>query len=233
MSPMAAIPLKQEIHYPESDGRPMGETEVHVRELADLFTTLDRHFRDRSDVYVGGDILLYYVEGQPRYCVSPDILVTVGIPKRPLRRSYFLWQEGQPPSMVIEITSEGSRREDLEKKDVYARIGVTEYFLTDPLGEYLKPPFQGFRLEGSKYHPIPPETDGSLLSEATGLRLTRDTEGRVRLSDAATGKWLLRADEIGPVLEIREQELEAERKARQAAEEEIARLRRKLDGLSD
>ena len=208
---MAAIPLKQEIHYPESDGRPMGETEVHVRELADLFTTLDRHFGGRSDVYVGGDILLYYAEGQPRYCVSPDILVTIGIPKRPMRRSYFLWKEGRPPSMVIEITSEGSRREDLEKKDVYARIGVTEYFLTDPMGDYLKPPFQGFRLdEGGKYLPIPPEADGSLVSEATGLRLTRDGEGRIRLSDAA-GKRLLRSNELA---------------------EEIDSLRRKLDGLS-
>jgi Uma2 family endonuclease len=201
MSPMAAIPLKQEIHYPESDGRPMGETEVHMRELADLFTTLDRRFRDRSDVYVGGDILMYYVEGQPRYCVSPDLLVTVGIPKRPMRRSYFLWKEGRPPSMVIEITSEGSRREDLEKKDVYARIGVEEYFLTDPLGEYLKPPLQGFRLEGSKYRPIRPDADGSLLSEATGLRLTRDAEGKVRLSDAVTGEWLLRPDELADELD--------------------------------
>jgi Uma2 family endonuclease len=206
MSPMAAIPLKHEVHYPESDGRPMGETEVHVRELLDLFATLDQRFRDRPDVYVGGDILLYYVEGQPRYCVCPDVLVTIGIPKLPLRRSYFVWKEGRPPSMVIEITSEGSRREDQEKKDVYARIGVAEYFLTDPLGEYLKPPLQGFRLKGRKYQPILPETDGSLISEATGLRVNRDAEGKIRLSDAATGEWLLRPNELA---------------------EELARLRRK------
>ena len=212
MSPMAAIPLKQEVHYPESDRRPMGETEVHMRELLDLFATLDQRFRDRSDVYVGGDILLYYVEGQPRYFVSPDILVTIGIPKRPMRRSYFLWKEGVPPSMVIEITSESSRREDLEKKDVYARIGVAEYFLTDPLGEYLKPPFQGFWLDGGRYRPIRPEADGSLISEATGLRLTREAGGKLRLSDAVTGERLLRSDEMA---------------------EELARLRRKLEGLPD
>lgn len=232
MSPMAAIPLEHEVHYPESDGRPMGETEVHVRELLDLFGTLDRRFRDRPDVYVGGDILLYYVEGQPRYCVSPDILVTIGILKRPMRRSYFLWKEGRPPSMIIEITSESSRREDLEKKDVYARIGVAEYFLSDPLGEYLKPPFQGFRLHGGKYRPIQPQADGSMISESTGLRLTRDAEGRIRLSDAATGKSLLRPDELEPVLEARDKELEIERKARQAAEDELARLRRKLESQS-
>lgn len=233
MSPMAAIPLKQEIYYPESDGRPMGETEVHVRELLDLFGTLDQRFRDAPDVYVGGDLLLYYVEGQPRYCVCPDVLVTIGIPKRPLRRSYFLWKEGRPPSMIIEVTSEGSRREDLEKKDVYARIGVTEYFLADPLGDYLKPPLQGFRLEGREYRAIRPEPDGSLLSEVTGLRLTRDDEGKVRLSDAATGEWLLRMNEITPAFEAERKALEAERKARQAVEEELAQLRRKLEEISD
>jgi Uma2 family endonuclease len=215
MSPMAAIPLKHEVHYPESDGRPMGETEVHVRELLYLFATLDQRFRDRPDVYVGGDILLYYVEGQPRYCVCPDVLVTIGIPKLPLRRSYFLWKEGRPPSMVIEITSASSRREDQDKKEVYGRIGVAEYFLADPLGEYLKPPLQGFRLDARdtrQYRPIRPEADGSLLSEVTGLRLTRDAEGKIRLSDAVTGERLLRANELA---------------------DELARLRRKLDGRSD
>ena len=140
------------------------------------------------------------------------MLVTIGIPKLPLRRSYFLWKEGRPPSMVIEITSESSRREDQDKKEVYARIGVAEYFLADPLGEYLKPPLQGFRLDGSQYRPIRPEADGSLMSEATGLRLTRETEGKIRLRDAVTGEWLLRPNEMA---------------------EKLARLRRKLEGLSE
>jgi Uma2 family endonuclease len=222
---MAAIPLKQEIFYPESDGRPMGETEDHVNEIVDLLTALKRRYRDVEDVYVGADMFLYYVEGSPGRCVCPDVFVTVGIPKKPERRSYFLWREGRPPSMVIEVTSESSRREDQDKKDLYARLGVEEYFLDDPLGEYLNPPLQGFRLVQGRYEPIEPDEEGALLSWTTGLRLRREEKG-VRLIDAETRKPLLRVDEQGRALDEQSRLLDKTQRALQAAEEEIARLRR-------
>ncbi len=222
---MAAFPLEQEIYYPESDGQPMGETEDHVNEIVDLFTALKRRYRDAADVYVGADMLLYYVEGNPARCVCPDVFVTVGIPKKPERRSYFLWREGRPPSMVIEVTSEGSRREDQDKKDVYARLGVEEYFLDDPLGEYLKPPLQGYRLVRGKYEPIEPDEEGALLSRTTGLRLRREEKG-VRLIDAETRKPLLRVDEQSRALDEKSRLLDETQQALRAAEEEIARLRR-------
>lgn len=230
---MAAIPFQQEIHYPESDGRPMGETPIHIQEIMDLLAALHRRYRDAADVYVGGDMLLYYVEGNPARCVCPDVFVTFGIPKEPERRSYFLWREGRPPSMVIEVTSEGSRREDQEKKQLCARLGVEEYFLDDPLAEYLNPPLQGYRLVAARYEPIEPEADGSLLSRTTGLRLRRESRG-VRLIDAGSGEPLLRIEELyravdeqGQALLAREQAIEEKDRALQAAEEEIARLRRK------
>jgi Uma2 family endonuclease len=211
---MAAFPLKDEVYYPESDGQPMGETEVHSREIMDLITALQRRYHEAAEVYVNGDMLLYYVQGNPGRRVCPDVFVTFGIPKRPERRSYFLWKEGRPPSMVIEVTSEGSRREDQEKKAIYAHLGVQEYFLDDPLGEYLNPPLQGYRLSGGDYRPIRSETDGSLASEVTGLLLRRE-HGRLRLVDGKTGERLLWRDEQGAAL--------------QTAQEEIARLRRELE----
>lgn len=191
---MAAIPLKHEVHYPESDGRPMGETDQHITEILDLIAILRERYRAAADVYVGGDMLLYYVEGDPGRCVCPDVFVAFGIPKEPPRRSYFLWREGRPPSLVIEVTSKGSRREDVEKKELYARLGVEEYFLHDPLGEYLKPSLQGFRLEKGKYLPIPPAMDGSLTSRLTGLTLRREGEG-LRLLDTQSGEPLLKPSE--------------------------------------
>jgi Uma2 family endonuclease len=215
---MAAIPFQQEIHYPESDGRPMGETPIHIQEIMDLLAALHRRYRDTADVYVGGDMLLYYVEGNPARCVCPDVFVTLGIPKEPERRSYFLWREGRPPSMVIEVTSEGSRREDQEKKQLYARLGVEEYFLDDPLAEYLNPPLQGYRLVAGRYEPIEPESDGSLLSRTTGLRLRRERRG-ARLIDAESGEPLLRIEEAYRALDEKDRAL-------RAVEEELARLRR-------
>lgn len=232
---MAAILLKGEINYPESDGQPMGETEIHIREIMDLISALQRRYRDAADVYVNGDILLYYAQGDPSRCVCPDVLVTFGIPKRPERRSYFLWKEGRPPSMVIEVTSEGSRREDQDKKAVYARLGVQEYFLDDPLGEYLSPPLQGFRLIRGEYQPIRPAADGSLTSQVTGLLLSREG-GRLRLTDTATREPLLWREELDAALRerdatLRERDtaLQDERRARLAAEQEVARLRRELE----
>ena len=213
---MAAIPWQQEVFYPESDGRPMGETEDHINELVDLLVALRQRFLDEADVYVGGDMLLYYVEGNPARCVCPDVFVTVGIPKKPSRRSYFLWKEGRPPSMIVEVTSEGSRREDQEKKKLYARLGVEEYFLDDPLGEYLTPALQGYRLVEGRYEPIEPDADGALLSRTTGILFRREG-GKLQLRDARTRKPLLGATELV-------------RKSTEA-EEEISRLRREIERL--
>lgn len=208
---MAAIPLKHEVHYPESDGRPMGETDQHITEILDLIAILRERYRAAADVYVGGDMLLYYAEGDPSRCVCPDVFVTFGIPKEPPRRSYFLWQEGQPPSLVIEVTSKGSRRQDQEKKELYARLGVEEYFLHDPLGEYLKPSLQGFLLEGGKYLPIQPALDGSLTSRLTGLTFRREGEG-LRLVDARSGQPLLKPSEAYAELARLRRQLEQEPK---------------------
>lgn len=227
---MAAIPLTQEVFYPESDGKPMGETDVHVTELLDLLAALRQRYRDAADVFVGGDMFLYYVEGNPARCVCPDVFVTFGIPKTPKkRRSYFLWREGRPPSMIIEVTSEGSRKEDQEKKKLYARLGVEEYFIDDPLDEYLEPPLQGYRLVRGKYEPIEPDEEGRLLSRVTGLLLHRDDQG-LRLIDAKTRRPLPRIEELGQMAEEQSRIIQEKDRALREAQEEIARLRGQSEG---
>ncbi len=125
----------QQVDYPETDGKPMAETDVHIDALLYLREALKDYFRDAPQVYVAGNMLLYYEEGNPAACVAPDVFVVQGVAKRE-RRTYKLWEEGQPPAVVFEITSRGSRLEDLgTKRVVYAMLGVREYFLYDPLGE--------------------------------------------------------------------------------------------------
>ena len=212
---MTAYPLRQPVHYPESDGEPMGETGIHVREIMDLLFALQDRYRGVQDVCVCGDQLIYYVEGNPRYSVVPDAFVAKGVAAG-LRRTYKVWEEGRPPCWVAEITSSSTWRIDAgKKKDLYARIGVEEYFQFDPLGE-LSPPLQGYRLVHGQYEPIEPGPDGSLEARTLGLRLRREGE-RLRLIDAASGTPLLRSDEV-----------QAQRKA---LEDENARLRRELEAL--
>jgi hypothetical protein len=110
--------------------------------------------------------------------------------------------------MVFEITSRGSRLEDLgTKRAVYAMLGVREYFLYDPLGEYLRPPLQGYRLQEGEYQRITPESAGRFTNQALGLEL-RLEEGRLRLVDPATGERLLTPAEALAERRFAEAELE-------------------------
>jgi Uma2 family endonuclease len=192
---MNAIPLRRDVHYPESDGKPMGETEIHIREIIYLFEALDEHLRGVTDVYVGADMLLYYVEGDPRRFVVPDVFVTLGVP-RGQRRIYRLWDEGRPPSLIVEVTSDSTRIEDISrKKDLYERLGVEEYVLYDPLQDYLRPALQGFRLVSGRYQPLPATAEGAILSRATGATLRVEERG-IRLINTATDEPILSNEEV-------------------------------------
>jgi Uma2 family endonuclease len=222
-----ATPLEQdeEDFYPWSDGKPMAESDVHLEEMVYLITALKSRYQDVPDVYVAGNLLLYYVRGDRKAVVAPDVFVVKGVPKRK-RKSFLLWKEGRGPCFVIEVTSESTRSEDVEKKRKrYEQLGVEEYFLHDPLGEYLDPPVQGYRLQDGRYRRMAPEPDGTLVSRTTGLRLRREGE-HLRLIDLGTGRPLPSFEEV------------QEENRRQAAElrqvkEELARLRRELESRRD
>jgi hypothetical protein len=47
------------IYYPESDGQPMGQTDVHIDAVIYLREALRDYFRDDPQVYVAGNVLLY------------------------------------------------------------------------------------------------------------------------------------------------------------------------------
>lgn len=223
------------VYYPSSDGKPMAESDLQRDEMTRLIETLQDAFASEQDVYVSGNLLLYYEEGNPRTSVAPDVLVTRGIPKLPLREIYKLWEEGQSPNIVIEVTSRTTRGEDLRKKwELYATLGVREYVLYDPLGEYLQHPLQGHRLEETRYSPMPLADDGALLSEQLEMRLILE-EGRLQLYDRRSGVRLLSPRERVAVLQAAnaveaearraaEPHAAAEAEARGAAERRIAEL---------
>lgn len=214
---MAAIPLNQEIDYPTADGQPMAETTLHRKIMSNMIEGLERRFRDVPDVWVGGNLFLYFEKGNPRAVVAPDVLLVHGVRKwdRPI---YKLWEEGRAPSLVIEVTSSSTKDEDLnDKKDIYRRLGVEEYFLFDPYGDYLEPQLQGFRLKSGWYVPMSPERDGSLISRTVSLRLRTEGE-RLRLVDPESGRPLPWGEEEAEAREAAETRAAEEAAAREAAE---------------
>ncbi len=221
-----AIPLQHDVEYPYSDGKPMAESDVHRDEMLDLINGLQECFRDRPDVYVAGNLFLYYRKGDPRSVVAPDVFLVQGV-HNGRRKTYKLWEEGRVPSLVIELTSDSTRDEDLDRKmRLYQDLKVEEYFLHDPMGDYLEPSFRGFRLVLGKYRPIEPAPDGSMLSRTTGVLLRPDGQ-RLRLE--YNGQTVLTMNEAREKARSEEAaRREAEARA-QAAEEELARLRAELE----
>jgi Uma2 family endonuclease len=78
--------------------------------------------------------LFYDLQEQPRV---PDVMVSVDVrlpddawEKR--HRSYFVWEYGKPPEVVIEIVSNRVGGEATTKPEIYARIGVIYYVIYDP-----------------------------------------------------------------------------------------------------
>src|SRR5436853_3143503 len=105
----------REVYYPERDGKPLGETDKHIVATHYLLDVFKARYADNLDVYVAGDNMMYYEEGNPRKCVSPDVYVVFGVPNH-LRRVYKTWEEGRYPDVIFELTSRQTRLEDERKK---------------------------------------------------------------------------------------------------------------------
>ncbi len=114
--------------------------------MFDLIDVLKHRYAADPNVYVSGDLLIFYEKGNMRRHVAPDVFGVKGVPNGQ-RPNYLLWEEGKGPDVVIEVTSKTTKSEDLKKKpDLYrAKLGVQEYFLFDPTEDYLSPSLQGFR----------------------------------------------------------------------------------------
>ena len=179
------VTIPAAIDYPCSDGQPVAESGFQLIPLLYAITALRTHFRDRDRIYVSGDMFVYFKEGDPRSVVAPDVFVVIGAPNH-TRVSYKLWEEPKAPDFVLEITSRSTRAEDQgRKREVYASLGVGEYWLFDPTGDWLAPRLKGFRLHGGEYRPLPSlalvHGGLSLHSEALGLDVRQDEDGRLRL----------------------------------------------------
>ncbi|MFL5243104.1 MAG: Uma2 family endonuclease [Gemmataceae bacterium] len=218
--PSAAL---TDTYYPDSDGKPLGETPVHVKNAVWILFELDQYFKNDPLVYAASNMFVYYEKGNRRRHVSPDVFFVRGIAKGNVmdRRRYLVWEEGKAPDLAIEITSESTQAEDRETKmAIYQdKLKVKEYFLFDPYEEYLTPRLQGFRLHRGKYRPIK-FLDERLPSEVLNLHLEA-SEWQLRLYDPATQKWLPNPDDIAQQAE----------EAKQHAAAENDRLRRELEAL--
>ena len=217
------------VEYPESDGKPMAESTIHLRTAIDVITPLRNRYRWRLDAFVGASLMMYYEEGNPSRSVSPDVFVTLEVPSEPPRPTWKVWEEGKLADFVLEVTSKMTRGKDEgPKKRLYQRLGVSEYWQFDPTGDYLNPKLKGQRLgSDGQYAQIALEEFQEGLrgkSAVLGLEL-RLEDDRLRFFDPDASDYLLTSAEQSAAIE----ELD---RVRLAAERQVGELERRLADLS-
>ena len=209
------------------------------------FTILDAHFRERPDVFVGGEGYLCRNTRDRSDWIKPDCVVAFGVDPDAIlaRNGYVIEEVGKPPDFVLEIASQSTGRADYTtKRDIYAGQGVGEYWRFDSTGgQFHDAALSGEVLTDGVYEPLPLRRgrDGVLRghSPVLGLELHWD-DGRLRIYDPAAGEYMpdmveARTQRDSAIRErdaaIYERNEEAE--ARRRAEAEVQRLREQVDRL--
>lgn len=244
---LGSAPTQESQLYPDTDGKPMAVSDDHRRVLTRILRLLEQFFRKTPEVYVSGDLLMYYLQGDPRKVVAPDVLVSFGIGQK-RRRTYLVWQEGKLPDFVMEMASETTYQNDLTRKmSLYADLGIPEYFLCDIEALYLPSPLMGFTLVDGVYEPIRAASDGSVHSSILGLDFHLHLDD-IRLYNPVTQQWVLTPEEAAEVRADQESARADQESARadreaitrqqasaraEAAEAEVAALRAELARLRD
>jgi Uma2 family endonuclease len=224
----------ESIVYPSSDNEPVAETYIH---LYAILTTLEvlKQYLEGQQATVLANQFLYYAQGFPKLRVAPDVMVIYNVAPGG-RDNYKIWEEGQAPSVIFEITSAGTREQDKgSKKLLYEQMGVQEYWLFDPKGEWIEGQLQGYRLvpvtvEGETRDLYTPIIDGR--SEVLKLRVS--VEGQLLgFYREDTGEKLLLPTELAEELRHTAALLEQERTRLEQAEQRAERLAERLRQLGE
>ncbi len=190
---------RSQVVYESSDGSPVADTYDNFYAIVTILEVLKQYLKGMQATVLANQFL-YYSQGFPKARTAPDIMVIFDVPPGG-RDNYKIWEEGQVPSVIFEVTSK--QTEDLDKsfkKTLYEQLGVLEYWLFDPKGEWIKDKLQGYRLRGETYETI---TDFS--SEPLQLRL--EVGGNfINFYRLDTSEKLLTPDELWEVIEQKNQD---------------------------
>ena len=214
------------IDYPSSDGEPMAETDEQYTAMTYAVSALRVRYHDREDVYIAGDMLVYYRMNCNNIRVAPDVFVVFGATGSHRRDTWLVWREGKVPDFVMEIASPGTWRRDVGiKRQIYAMLGVKEYIRVDPTGQCFTPALEIDYLDGTAYRrqPVAMDEAGILrgYSVLLGLEICVLPGLELRLYDPATGHWLRSHQETEDVLAVAESALRISETARQATESDL------------
>ena len=141
------------IEYPD---RPWTAPSVwHGDAVLLAMAALRNHFRDRQDVLVAWELVVYYEQGDNTAWLRPDVQVVFGVGREGNRHTFKVWEEGRPPDFVLELASPSTGENDARHKaQEYFGIGVREYWRLDPVGTMMGTALEGYRASGGRCHRV-------------------------------------------------------------------------------
>jgi Uma2 family endonuclease len=180
----ASLEQLQQLKLYPGDGDRM-ESDWHVVSISLLDELVRNHLGAPKNYFCGGNMFIYYsvaqakeveeyveaktVARKPRF-KGPDFFLVRDVDGTKPRESWVVWDEGgRYPDLVVEFISTSTRKKDVDENvKFYARVfRVPEYFWFDRRSGELV----GYRLSGSSYTPIEPDSRGRLWSEVLGAYL--------------------------------------------------------------
>ncbi len=117
-----------DIFYPSSDGEPLAETSVHADAIINTVVALRQYLAGKSAIVLA-DQFLYYAQGYPRLRVAPDVVMVIYNVAPGARDNYKIWEEGQVPIVIFEMTSQGTREQDISFKKTLYESGCVLYLV--------------------------------------------------------------------------------------------------------
>ncbi|MFZ4664357.1 MAG: Uma2 family endonuclease [Caldilineaceae bacterium] len=157
--------------------------------------------------------------------IVPDFFLSLGVTKptdrRPKRnRSYFIWEVGKVPEVVVEIVSNQEGEEEGYKKRRYADLGIRYYAVFDPLHEVNAETLRLYQLQDDHYVAM---SDHWMPEVELGLMVWYGEHQGVY------GEWLRWCDQNGVPIPTGQERAEQEQlraeQERQRAEQERQRAK--------
>ncbi len=214
---------------------------LHFDRPAEM-NTLARHLgalSEGSTTFISGRGYLCLRRSDLPSCPYPDMIVAFDVDAAVIGETngYVIEEAGKPPDLVLEVASSHTARRDYtEKREIYAGMGVTEFWRFDHTGgDYYDAALTGDRLTaGGVYRPVEmvTEPDGVIWGYSEALRLSLCwVNRRLRFWNRANQQYLLDPSELEEALRqsqiergIAEAELNAGRERIRQLEDQLQRL---------
>ncbi len=212
--------------------------------------SLQERYQGNDDVFVSNAVFLSYDINNGNARVQPDLFIAFDVDAAAIRENlpnFWIWETGRVPDFVMEVASPSTAANDLGfKRDLYARLGVTEYWRFDPSGgDLYGQPLAGERLVDGSYVAFEISAGSEVSQRAHSQLLNLDfywDDAGFDVLDPATGRTIFPMEVTRAALEAAEGSLlsmqaerdEARSRAEQSearaeqAEVEVARLRELL-----